>query len=930
MLRKRTISPRNIVTTTNGDVSFLSAPPVSTPFSSQKEQQAQQQQQQKEKLFGKKDFFFIAIVITVSLGLYAKSLKCQFTFDDHLALIKNQDAHANSQSTLWDLLQHDYWGNTLHSHTSNRSFRPFTVLTFRLQHWLSGYEHSAYSLRTVNILFSILNGICVYILAAIYFPRKDKSTCINSRSNNTNTTTTTTSIIISSISRRKQDMCPTLAMILFMLHPVHTDAVVSVVGRAELLYCFFGFCAFFSLHFLVLKQRPSDEKVHPKKPYQISMNQVWGVLFVFIFTSLSVFSKESGITFAALFMIHAIFLYLRGWISIHEVILTCAIALLLILNVIMFRQRYIGSVDLSFNYMLRRTENPQYFIPPGILVWLGMRFLIQMKNMELLFFPTQLCCEYSYNCIPLIETIWDRRVAFMILFLVVILYLFCKHVWRVVRFLDFFSLRWLLMSMWIIIPYMPVSHLLVRVGTFIAERCLYVPSIGAVLLIIHTLMGAEEKQFYQEREEPKEKQKHQQQEEEEEEEEEKRKLERYKVKSFTKIFTIIIFLFLWAYLTYTRIDDWYDDESLFRSAINVCPNSGKAHFQLASAILIKEKNQFSANTVALFQKAYKLDNELKDSLYYLAIYAYNEERNPLKALRMLRECSSSPYTMSICYPIFNEIRRKLFPKMTKWEILEDNADMAERAEEKAEQYRLAGLLQLQMKEDGNQQKEKREKKYECGAAKDFRKSLNWWNTSKLYWFNDRIHWETVSTFCNTLYWYTISIVECLTPSYGGDINTTTLVDEMTSVVIFISQALSYCDEKWDSVPLTSLTQYTHRPSEFSIITTTIHSLFIERILPAVAHVSNAAQVVRYAAATASVRHYCYLATLVKSEQGKRLSAMSSRVMEVQQLFHKNRELLLLQIEDTTRGLPKRMRGVDVDLGNLLHCSRETSSLFNTL
>jgi hypothetical protein len=51
-----------------------------------------------------------------------------------------QNPDLRAETPLWQLLAHDYWGAELAAPTSNKSFRPLTVLTFRLNYALGGLD----------------------------------------------------------------------------------------------------------------------------------------------------------------------------------------------------------------------------------------------------------------------------------------------------------------------------------------------------------------------------------------------------------------------------------------------------------------------------------------------------------------------------------------------------------------------------------------------------------------------------------------------------------------------------------------------------------------------------------------------------------------------------------------------------------------------
>ncbi|KAG2448974.1 hypothetical protein HYH02_005728 [Chlamydomonas schloesseri] len=63
--------------------------------------------------------------------VYVNTIPANFTFDDSFAVVYNGDVTQDS-NPLWGLLQHDFWGQRIASDQSHKSFRPLTVLSFRL------------------------------------------------------------------------------------------------------------------------------------------------------------------------------------------------------------------------------------------------------------------------------------------------------------------------------------------------------------------------------------------------------------------------------------------------------------------------------------------------------------------------------------------------------------------------------------------------------------------------------------------------------------------------------------------------------------------------------------------------------------------------------------------------------------------------------
>lgn len=109
-------------------------------------------------------------------------------------------------STPWrKLLEDDFWGTPLSDSGSHGSYRPLCVLTFRLNYLLGGFHPWGYHL--VNVLLHCLATVLMVRVARHVLPRT--KSCVG----------------------------PTLAGLVFAAHPVHTEAVAGIVGRADLAAC---------------------------------------------------------------------------------------------------------------------------------------------------------------------------------------------------------------------------------------------------------------------------------------------------------------------------------------------------------------------------------------------------------------------------------------------------------------------------------------------------------------------------------------------------------------------------------------------------------------------------------------------------------------------------------------------------------------------
>jgi len=117
------------------------------------------------------------------------------------------------ESLLSTLFQNDYWGRHMNSPSSHKSYRPMTVLSFRLCHYVADMLHvnHIWFQRVVNIL---MHAVIVQIVGVLF-----------------------------SLIFKEVGYGPILSQIWFMLHPVHIESVVNIANRAHLQSLLFGLLA---------------------------------------------------------------------------------------------------------------------------------------------------------------------------------------------------------------------------------------------------------------------------------------------------------------------------------------------------------------------------------------------------------------------------------------------------------------------------------------------------------------------------------------------------------------------------------------------------------------------------------------------------------------------------------------------------------------
>ena len=150
-------------------------------------------------------------------------------------------------------------------------------------------------------------------------------------------------------------------------------------------------------------------------------------------------------------------------------------------------------------------DNPASYqnFPIKQLTWM---YLIAI-NALLLIFPSDLCCDWTMGTVPLVETLADPRnlatiSTFVILFYIGIIGLFQVGSTKTTNFKGFRrrmrsssgheqendegNFQLILMALALLgLPFLPASNLFFPVGFVVAERILYIPSMGFSILVAY-------------------------------------------------------------------------------------------------------------------------------------------------------------------------------------------------------------------------------------------------------------------------------------------------------------------------------------------------------------------------------------------------------------------------------------------------------------
>lgn len=326
-----------------------------------------------------------------------------------------------------------------------------------------------------------------------------------------------------------------LAGVLFASHPIHTEAVAGIVGRADVLACFFFILSFLAYH-----------------DYSWRCNK--RILLSCIFASAGLLAKETGITVLLVNLIYDLYV---SWAYIkkaflemrwnEESMLFCKRLVPLSIAIIILIALRLALLQGSFPKFSNQ-DNPAAFHPLPSVRFLTYSYLTAF-NFWLLLFPFTLSHDWQMGSIPLITNILDQRNVFTCLFFL----FFCWIVYKIL--IDFEYQRhgpMIIGFLFLMVPFLPASNILVTVGFVVAERILYIPSMGVILLVVYggQILSHKFALIFH--------------------------------KSWPVTISFSFLIILYVSRTMLRNQDWRNRESLLKSGLSAVPTNSKMHYNWAN------------------------------------------------------------------------------------------------------------------------------------------------------------------------------------------------------------------------------------------------------------------------------------------------------------------------------------------------------------
>ncbi|MGZ4075775.1 MAG: tetratricopeptide repeat protein [Bacteroidia bacterium] len=357
------------------------------------------------------------------------------------------------------------------------------------------------------------------------------------------------------------------SVLFFVAHPIHTDVVANIKSRDEILSLLFFLLCCDYLYF----------KMEEKK--------IKTILISSVFFLLSLLSKEGALIFLPLIL-------LFDYIKEKNIIKLVKNRLNLVVTTFVWLAWHQYVILSSGLPVIQYTRGDNSLVAATFMeqkaTALGMFFRYIVKA----FYPYQLSYDYSFNQIEIIK-IFSPLAVLGIILLIALLFIAIKYFKR--DPLISISIAFILL------PLFFTGNIFFNIGATMADRFLFVSTIGSSLLFTFIIFKLLKIDF----------------------------TKNFPVNKAAYIFVPVLLLF--SIKTFSRNKDWKDNATLFAHDVVTVPNSARAHYNYGTALMDglykKENNENDAQKE--FETCLKIDPLYLDALINQGVLYLRQKEYPM-------------------------------------------------------------------------------------------------------------------------------------------------------------------------------------------------------------------------------------------------------------------------------------------------------------
>lgn len=602
------------------------------------------------------DYYYYLVFIIFGFILYANTINHDYALDDAIVISKNSFTQ-DGISGIPNIFKYDtfvgFWLTNEPEKSASQiqeekklvaggRYRPLSLVTFALEVEVFGKEirdHNNKFLYIGNPTISHIGNIILYVLTTIFLFK-----------------------ILQRFFRNKKEKLwylslPFIISLLFLAHPIHTEAVANIKGRDEIMTLLGSLLAlWFTLRFLDTNK---------------SKHLIYSSLFLF----LGLLSKENAITFLAIiplsvyyFTDHSLQRNLKSLLPLAAV---AAVFLIIRASILGAGSGEREIAQELMNNPFLHASGPEKFATIFFTLWMYIR---------LLFFPHPLTYDYYPKQIEIID--WGNPGAFLplILYLAIGFY----AVYGLIKKRDVISY-----SIWFyLIPLSVVSNIFFPVGTFMNERFVFISSIGFCILIgylIHSKIPII--------------------------------IKNRETANYVISLILLVILSLYSVKTISRNRAWADDYTLFTTDVRTSSRSAKSNCSAGGKILEKAQKPHIAEdkvlhdslclkAIGYLETALDIYEDYVDALILLGNAHFQYNKDVAKTLYYQNEVlrrrpnhrialNNSRITIGNAHVLLNSGRSVA----TEDEVLEEVKKLIEIRPDHAEAHHMAGNIYARFKQN---------------------------------------------------------------------------------------------------------------------------------------------------------------------------------------------------------------------------------------
>ena len=480
----------------------------------------------KQKSFLLKNSFIVVLLIVIGFLIYANSLPNKMFWDDNDGIINNQFVHN------WRYFPKYFSENLIAgSGLLSNYWRPMLLTVFSLEwhtwkNWAPGYHF-------INMSFHITDAILLFLILLYLF---------------------------------KNRWLAILTSLIFLVHPLQTEAVTYVSGLGDSLSAFFIFIGIlFYLKFRI------SEKPPLKSVFYFSS------LLMYVF---SLMSKETAIVMPAyLFIVDFYFLFKNKRYPLRKALKDIGKTIwpfFVLAGLYIWLRATVLNFENSFNLY-----NEKNAFTSNFHIRLFTFFRVLTIYFSLLFWPLNLHMERTVNIAFSLNSFSVIFGAFLSLTLIVFAF---------TKFKKFPIISFSII--WFFIGLAPVSNIFIPISGLIYEHWLYLPLIGIFLPLLSLILITGKK---------------------------------YRLQK-TLLVSLILLLIFFSFLTIKRNRDWRNPIIFYNQTLKYAPNSYRIINNLGMAYADEKDYR---NAERMYKRAIKLDRKNPVAYHNIANLYRNKGKTDL-------------------------------------------------------------------------------------------------------------------------------------------------------------------------------------------------------------------------------------------------------------------------------------------------------------